>query len=332
MSLFVKTASTFARKMALRQVAARTLSSGPYDIKTVGVVGLGSMGHGVAQLSAASGFQVCVSETSPESLAKGVAAIEKSLTFLAGKRVAKGLLEQEAADVEVAATMSRISGQVGLDQVTAEADLVIEAIVEDLSIKLPFFNELGQRTKPTAILATNTSSYSVAEMAAASGVPERVCGLHYFNPVQVMKLVEVVKTEETNPEVIAAVTDFVKATKKVPVDCSDTPGFIVNRLLVPYMLQAIGMVARGDASAPDVDTGMQLGAGHPMGPITLADYVGLDVVMAIMDGWTSKYPDNPAFQCPEAVALIEEKVTQGHLGRKCGHGFFRWEGNKCLGV
>eukprot|EP00037_Helgoeca_nana_P028687 m.339170 g.339170 ORF g.339170 m.339170 type:complete len:351 (-) comp27812_c0_seq5:193-1245(-) len=330
-------AVTGAMRMAWRP-SCRTLSQtrvalgSQYKIETVGVVGLGSMGHGVAQLAAVSGYNVLVSETSEESLLRGVGAIEKSLTFLAGKRVAKGDTDQATADADVAEIMGRISGEVGLEKLASESDLVIEAIVEDLKIKLPFFEELGRTTKSTAILATNTSSYSVGEMAEASKVPHRVCGLHYFNPVQVMKLVEVVKTDQSDPEAIAAVTDFVKKTGKVAVDCSDTPGFIVNRLLIPYLIQAIAMVARGDASIQDIDTGMKLGAGHPMGPLQLADYVGNDVCLAVMDGWTAKYPDNPAFKAPEAVALLETMVGKGHLGRKTGQGFYRWEGNKCVGI
>eukprot|EP00038_Savillea_parva_P001804 m.107533 g.107533 ORF g.107533 m.107533 type:complete len:342 (+) comp10624_c0_seq2:61-1086(+) len=339
-ALNVARLGTSCRMAAIRTGALcghqRHLSTTPprakYDIKTVGVVGLGSMGHGVAQLCATSGYKVLVSETSNEALERGIGSIEKSLTFLAGKRVAKGDMDQAAADAEVAATMGRISGEVGLAALTAEADLIIEAIVEDLKVKLPFFEELGKTSKDTAILATNTSSYSVGEMAAASGVPHRVCGLHYFNPVQVMKLVEVIKTVDTDPDAITAVTNFVKATNKVPVDCSDTPGFIVNRLLIPYMAQAVAMVARGDATAPDVDTAMQLGAGHPMGPITLTDYVGLDVSLAVMQGWISKYPDDPAFQNPEALALLEDLVAQGRLGKKTGRGFYKWEGNKCVGL
>jgi len=308
-------------------VAPGVASARGYSISTVGVVGLGSMGHAVAQLCASKGYSVVAVETTEASVNKGLDTIEKSLVFLAGKKVDKGQCSQAEADAEVADTLGRITGATTLDSL-GDADLIVEAIVEDLDVKLPFFAELGQKSKSSAILATNTSSFSVGEMAAASGVPERVCGLHYFNPVQVMKLVEVVKTAQTDPAVITAVTDFVTKTGKVPVDCSDTPGFVVNRLLVPYLMQGVAMVARGDASAADVDTAMKLGAGHPMGPIELADYVGLDVCLAIMDGWVAKYPDDPAFQIPEATALIRKMVSAGNFGRKTGKGFFEWNGNK----
>ena len=152
--------------------------------------------------------------------------------------------------------------------------------------------------------------------------------LHYFNPVQIMKLVEVVSTEHTTPAVLDAVVAFVDKTGKTPVKCGDTPGFIVNRLLVPYITQAVAMVARGDAEPEAVDTAMMLGAGHPMGPITLSDYVGNDINLACMQGWREAYPDDPAFDIPEGIALLEKMVAEGKLGRKTGQGFFKWEGNK----
>ena len=266
-----------------------------------------------------------------DGLTRGLGAIEKSLKKAAERKVAKGSMTEAAAEEEMTSTLERISGSTDLGHVTDGADLVIEAIVEDLNVKLPFFKELGRSCKPDAIIATNTSSFSVMEMAEASGVEERVCGLHYFNPVQMMKLVEIIHTEKTSPEVLEAVNAFVVQTGKVPVTCGDTPGFIVNRLLIPYLFQGLAMLARGDATAEDIDTAMRLGAGHPMGPIMLTDYVGSDITLAAMHGWVRKYPSDPAFMCPQGMELLEHMVEENLLGRKTGQGFYRWDGNKCLG-
>ena len=233
-----------------RSAASRTLRAAAslHTDSTVAVVGLGSMGHGIVQLAATSGYKVIGVETSDAALEHGLGAITDSLTKLASK----GKITEDEKD----ATLSRITGATSLDAV-ADADLVIEAIVEDMAVKVPFYKELGRIAKPGAILATNTSSYSVNEIADASGVPERVCGLHYFNPVQIMKLVEVISTERTDPAIADTMVAFAKQTGKVPVKCGDTPGFIVNRLLVPYIGQAVALFARGDASAEDIDTAMQ---------------------------------------------------------------------------
>ena len=162
-------------------------------------------------------------------------------------------------------------------------------------------------------------------MAEASGRPSRFVGLHFFNPVQLMRLVEVVRTDATDPEVFAAARAFGEAVGKAPVACKDTPGFVVNRLLVPYMSQALLMLDRGDATKEDIDTAMQFGCGHPMGPITLTDYVGLDTTLSILKGWVDKYPNEPAFVIPP---ILERKVAEGKLGRKSGEGFYTWEGDK----
>lgn len=300
------------------------------SIETVGVIGLGSMGHGVAQLCAQAGYKVVVQDASEEGLQNGLSHIEKSLKNASSKKVAKGLLDEAAAEAEFRETLMRIEGSVDLGHVTDNADLVIEAIIEDQKIKTDLFERLGKMCKDDAIIATNTSSFSVAEMAAATGIPDRVCGLHYFNPVQVMKLVEIVKTEDTAPEVITAVSEFVSRTGKTPVHCGDTAGFIVNRLLIPYLFQGIGLLARGVATPQDIDTAMELGAGHPMGPICLADYVGHDILKGCIHGWLEKYPDDPSFMIPEAVELIDSMCEQGLLGRKTGQGFYKWEGNRCI--
>jgi 3-hydroxyacyl-CoA dehydrogenase len=293
-------------------------------IKKVGVIGCGLMGHGIAQVAAQGGCEVVAIEAEQGFLDKGLARIDKSLEKLAGRAVAKGKASEDEAKAQTEATRARISGS--LDRsAAADCDLVVEAIVENLDVKKELFAELGSICKPETIFASNTSSFPIGEMAQASGRPERFVGLHFFNPVQLMRLVEVVRTDETSDEVFAEARAFGEACGKTPVACKDTPGFVVNRLLVPYMSQALGMLERGDATAEDIDTAMKLGCGHPMGPIELTDYVGLDTTLFIVKGWVERYPDEPAFEVPK---ILEQKVAEGKLGRKTGEGFYKWEGDK----
>lgn len=253
----------------------------PNPIKKVGVVGCGLMGHGIVQVAAQGGCQVVAVETEQKFLDSGLGRIDKSLAKLAEKAIEKGK-PADAAKADAAAVRARISGSLD-KQALADCDLVIEAIVENLDVKKALFAELGRICKPATILASNTSSFPIGEMGAASGRPDRMVGLHFFNPVQLMKLVEVVRTDKTAPEAFAAARAFGEACGKVPVACKDTPGFVVNRLLVPYMVQAIEMLDRGDASKEDIDAAMQFGCGYPMGPLTLTDYVGLDTTLFILD-------------------------------------------------
>eukprot|EP00941_MAST-03F_sp_MAST-3F-sp1_P001901 g1901.t1 len=299
-------------------------------ISTIGVCGLGSMGHGVVQLCAEAGYEVVGIENNSASLLDGMQSVEKGVRAAAGRKVKKGLMTEEEADKEAGEILHRVSGSIDMGELK-KCDLVIEAIIEDLDIKKKFFAELAQATSPDCILATNTSSYPVKEMAKACGRPNKMVGLHYFNPVQVMKLVEVISLPETEQSVTDAVLEFVKRTGKTAVECGDTPGFIVNRLLVPYIVQGVALVARGDATPEAVDTAMRLGAGHPMGPITLSDYVGNDINLAVMKGWQEAYPNDPAFQVPEAMEVLEKMCAEGKLGRKTGQGFYKWEGNKVVG-
>ena len=285
-------------------------------VKKVGVVGCGLMGHGIAQVAAQAGCTVVARESDQGALDKGVARVKKSLD----KLVEKEKLSRADAD----AAFGRISGTLDLKGLS-DCDLVVEAIVENLDVKKKLFAELGRLCKPTTIFASNTSSFSIGEMGTASGRPERMVGLHFFNPVQLMKLVEVVRTKQTSGEVFAEAKAFGEACGKVPVAASDTPGFIVNRLLVPYLAEAIRMVERGDATPADIDAGMTLGCGYPMGPFTLLDYVGLDTTLFILDGWHKGEPNNPLFSPPR---LLVDKVKAGKLGRKTGEGFFKWEGDK----
>ena len=294
------------------------------QIETVGVVGCGLMGHGIAQIAAQGGYKVIVSEADQGALDKGLSRIEKSLGKLAGKLVEKGKKTAEEAEADAAAAFGRITGT--LDRADlADCDLICEAIVENLDVKNQLFKELGESVKESCIFATNTSSFPVAEMAAASGRPDRFVGLHFFNPVQLMRLVEVVHTDETDEEVFAAARAFGEACGKTAVACKDTPGFVVNRRLVPYMVQALEMLDRGDATKEDIDAAMQLGCGYPMGPITLTDYVGLDTTLFILQGWAERYPDEPAFGVP---AILERYVAEGKLGRKVGEGFYDWNADK----
>ena len=293
-------------------------------IRKVGVIGCGLMGHGIAQVAAQGGCDVVVLESKQEFLDKGLGRIDKSLSKLAQKAVEKGKASAEDAEANRAATRARITGTLE-QQDLADCDLVVEAIVEDLDVKKTLFAELGKTCKAETIFASNTSSFPIGEMGEASGRPDRMVGLHFFNPVQLMRLVEVVRTDKTSDEVFAAARAFGEACGKSPVSCKDTPGFVVNRLLVPYMVESMRMLERGDATPEDIDTAMKLGCGYPMGPIELTDYVGLDTTLSIVKGWVDRYPDEPAFQIPK---VLEEKVKEGKLGRKSGEGFYSWEGDK----
>ena len=293
-------------------------------IRKVGVIGCGLMGHGIVQVAAQGGCEVVAVEADQAALDRGLGRIEKSLSKLAAKQVEKGKLSEDAAQTFVAETRGRIHGSLERGDV-ADCDLVVEAIVEDLEAKKALFAELNGICKPETLFASNTSSFPIGEMGAASGRPRNMLGLHFFNPVQLMRLVEVVRTNDTSEEAFAAARAFGEACGKTPVSCKDTPGFVVNRLLVPYMVQALQMLDRGDASKEDIDAAMQLGCGHPMGPVTLTDYVGLDTTLFILRGWVDRYPNEPAFAIPK---VLEEKVAAGKLGRKTGEGFYKWDGDK----
>ena len=294
------------------------------EIKKVGVIGCGLMGHGIAQVAAQGGFDVVAFEVAEDALQKGIGRIEKSLGKFASKGVEKGKMDEAQAEAWLAETRGRITPSTEMSAL-ADCDLVVEAIVENLELKKSLFGELGGMCKAETIFASNTSSFPIGEMASASGRSERFVGLHFFNPVQLMRLVEVVRTDDTDSDVFAAARAFGEACGKAPVSCKDTPGFVVNRLLVPYMVQAIQMLDRGDASKEDIDTAMQFGCGYPMGPLTLTDYVGLDTTLFILEGWTERYPEEPTFAIPES---LRSKVAEGKLGRKTGEGYYCWDGDK----
>jgi len=270
------------------------------------------MGHGIAQVTAASGFNVVAFEQEQRFLDSGRSRIEGSL----GKMLKREKISQEKYD----GIMNGIKWTTDFADLAA-ADLHVEAVIENMDLKKRLYGELSLVAKPSAIFASNTSSLSITEMANVSGRPDRFVGVHFFNPVQVMKLVEVIRTEHTHPAVFDACKSWVGDIKKVAVSCDDTPGFIVNRLLVPSLTQAMLMLDRKDATIPDIDVSLQLGAGHPMGPFHLADYIGLDTVHSIISGWTEKFPEEAAFQMP---ACLEERFRRGDLGRKTGKGFYEW--------
>ena len=289
------------------------------EITKVGVVGCGLMGHGIAQICAQAGWDVVVRELDQERLDKGLGKIDKQLA----RAVEKGKAEQADAD----AVRERIHGTLDYSDF-ADCDLVIEAITEDLEMKLEMWRELDPIVHDDAHLATNTSSLPVADQAAATSRPERFLGLHFFNPAQVMPLLEVVRTERTNEEAAKLGLELGEKLGKTTVAARDNRGFIVNRLLVPYMLDAIRAFEDGVGSIEDIDTGMKAGASHPMGPLTLADFVGLDTLASIAGVMHEAYGEE-RFGAPPALVKL---VDAGHFGRKSGRGFYDYSGDEPVAV
>jgi 3-hydroxybutyryl-CoA dehydrogenase len=278
-------------------------------IKTVGVVGCGLMGSGIAQVSAEAGFRVVVREVNQELLEKGLGRID---AFLA-KGVEKGKVTPERR----AEVMSRLAGTTSLDTL-AQSDIVIEAAVENLAAKAEVYRALDAICPPATIFASNTSSLSITEMAATTRRGPRFVGLHFFNPVPLMKLVEVVRSPLTSPEAFEEACAFATRLGKTPIRSADKTGFVVNRLLVPYLLDAIRAVEEGVGSVEDIDRGMQLGCGHPMGPLTLLDFVGLDTTCAIANIMFDDFREKRFAPPP----LLRRMVQAGLHGRKTGKGFY----------
>ena len=281
------------------------------EIGRVGVAGCGLMGSGIAEIAARAGLHVVVREISEEALAAGRARVVKSID----RAVAKGKLDPASRDE----TLSRITFTTALDDF-ADRDLVIEAIVESLDAKNELFGHLDGVCPEETIFASNTSSLTVTDMAAATSRPDRFVGLHFFNPVPVMKLVEVVRTIVTSRETFDAACDFARRVGKVPVAARDNSGFVVNLLLVPYMLDAIRQLERGVATVEDIDTAMKLGCGYPMGPFTLSDFVGLDTLCQVAEIMYGEYREERYAPPP----LLRRLVTMGRYGRKTGAGFYDW--------
>jgi 3-hydroxybutyryl-CoA dehydrogenase len=278
-------------------------------IQRVGVVGCGLMGAGIAQVSAQSGFTTIVREVSPELVEKGIKSVEKNLARL----VEKGVIT-EAAKGEI---RGRLKGSTSLEELR-DCDVVVEAIIEQLPAKRELFTLLDAICPASTIFASNTSSLTITEIAAATERPQRFVGLHFFNPVPVMKLVEVVKTIATDPAVYEEMVAFGAKLGKTPVRANDSGGFIVNRLLVPYLLDAIRALQEGVGSVVDIDNSMKLGCGYPMGPFTLLDFVGLDTTLYISQIMFDEFKEK-RFAAPP---LLKRMVLAGWLGKKSGRGFY----------
>jgi 3-hydroxybutyryl-CoA dehydrogenase len=281
-------------------------------IKSVGVIGCGLMGSGIVQVSAQAGFSVLFVEANDELVKRGLGRLRETLEGLA----AKGKIEAKAKDD----TLGRIAGTTRLDDLKA-CDLVIEAMTENQALKNETFAKLDRIAAPHAILASNTSSCNVTALAAATKRPGQVLGMHFFNPVPLMKLVEVVHTILTDEAAVRTATEFVRSVGKVPVQAKDATAFIVNRLLVPYLLDAVRVYEGGLASLEDIDQAMKLGCGYPMGPFTLLDLVGLDTAMYVAEVMFEEFRE-PRYAPPP---LLKRMVMAGHLGRKTGRGFYTYE-------
>ena len=282
-------------------------------IEKVGVLGAGLMGHGIAQVAAQSGYDVVLREVDEQTLQRGIGKIEKQLA----RAVEKGKSSQEDAD----AVRGRIHGTVEYGDL-AESDLVIEAITEDLGMKLEMWKELDGLVKGEAVFATNTSSLAVIDQAAVTGRSGQFVGLHYFNPAQVMKLVEVVRCVTTTDEAFETALQFAKSEGKLAIPTKDRAGFIVNRLLVPYMLDAMRAYEEGVGSVGEIDEAMKAGAGHPMGPLTLADFVGLDTLGSICDVLFDEFRERRFARPP----VLRKMLSAGWYGRKSGMGFYDYSG------
>jgi 3-hydroxybutyryl-CoA dehydrogenase len=281
-------------------------------MKKIGVVGCGLMGSGIAQVAALNGYATTVVEINQEILKRGLAVIDDWLE----KGQKRGKLTAE----QVATTKKNLSSGVGLGPLK-DCDIVVEAATENTDLKKQIFKELGEITRPDAILATNTSSISVTEIATVVKHPERMVGMHFFNPVPVMKLVEIIRGLATTDAVMAASREFALSLGKEPITCPDTPAFVVNKLLIPYLLDAVRMVQDGIATPEDVDKAMVHGCGYPMGPITLLDYVGLDTTLHASDVMYAEFREAKY----AAPVLLRRMVQAGRWGRKTGRGFYSYE-------
>ena len=278
-------------------------------MKKIGVLGTGTMGAGIVQVLAQHGYEVVMRARRQTSIDGGIAKVEKNLSKLVKK---ERMTEEEKAEV-----MARISGSTDLS-IIADADLVIEASTEDKEAKKALLKEVDELTSPDCIIASNTSSLSITEIAMATSKPDKVIGMHFFNPVPAMKLIEIINGLMTSEETNKIVTDLSVELGKTPVQVKEAPGFVVNRILIPMINEAIGIYSEGIASAADIDTAMKLGCNHPMGPLALGDLIGLDVCLAIMEVLYTEFGD-PKYR---PNILLRQMVAAGKLGMKSGEGFF----------
>jgi 3-hydroxybutyryl-CoA dehydrogenase len=286
-------------------------------IERVAVLGAGLMGHGIAQVSAQSGYQVVVREVDEDTLAKGVGKIEKQL--------ARAVEREKMSQPEADEVLGRIKGTVSYADLS-DCDLVIEAITESLPLKLEMWREVDEIVKPEAIFATNTSSLAVIDQAAATSRPAQFVGLHYFNPAQVMKLVEVIRCVTSGDEAFQTALEFARSQGKLAIPTKDKAGFIVNRLLVPYMLDAIRAYEEGVGSVGEIDEAMKAGAGHPMGPLALADFVGLDTMGSVCDVLFDEFRERRFARPP----VLRKMLSAGWFGRKSGMGFYDYSSDPAV--
>ena len=279
-------------------------------MKKIGVLGTGTMGAGIIQVLAQNGYEVVLRARRQTSVDGGIAKVTKNLEKMVAK---EKITEDEKNEI-----LGRVKGSTDIE-IVKDADLIIEAATEDMEAKKALFAELNELVGPDCILATNTSSLSITEIGAASGRPDKVIGMHFFNPVPAMKLVEIIKGLGTSDETLATVTELAKAMKKVPVEVEEAPGFVVNRILVPMINEAVFVLEENLAEGPEaIDTAMKLGAGHPMGPLALADLIGLDVVLAVVEVFYNEFADSKYRPAP----LLKKMVRAGYLGMKTGKGFY----------
>lgn len=288
-------------------------------IQNVVIVGTGLMGTGIAQVAIESGVHVTIVGRSQD---KCTACRTKISTGLARSAKKKFADNEELQSKHIESSLANLELCTDLvDANLPEADLVVEAIVENLKVKQKLFTDLALVTSDKCIFATNTSSFLLKDVSCKLERQDNFAGLHFFNPVPAMKLVEVVRGDETSDEVYEALYQFCQRLGKTPVRCKDTPGFIVNRLLIPYLLDAMKLAERGDAEIKDIDTAMKLGTSYPMGPFELLDYIGLDTMKFIVDGWHQRYPEDEKFT---PCAMLDRLVSEGKLGKKTGEGFMKY--------
>ncbi len=280
------------------------------QIQKICVLGAGLMGAGIAQTAAQAGFDVILRDMEDRFVENGMASIKSNLD----RAVSKEKLTKEQAHN----TMAHIKGTIDLNEAARDADMVIEAIIEKMGIKKQVYKELDTICKKETIFATNTSSLSITEMASVTGRPGQVIGMHFFNPVPVMKLVELIKGFSTTEETLGKAKAFVERIKKTSIDVKEAPGFAVNRILVPMLNEAVFVFAEGIADAKDIDDGMMLGANHPIGPLALLDLVGLDTILLVLEGFHKELGEDKYRPAP----LLRKMVRAGHLGRKSGKGFY----------
>jgi len=290
-------------------------------MKNITVIGAGTMGNGIAHVFAQSGYAVSLVDISQESLDKGMATISKNLDRMVKK--------EKISEADKAATLANITTFTGLSEGAKDADLVVEAATENVDLKLKIFKDLDAIAPEKAILATNTSSISITKIAAVTNRPEKVIGMHFMNPVPVMKLVEIIRGYSTTDEVTNIIMETSRNLKKVPVEVNDYPGFVANKILMPMINEAIITLHEGTAGVEEIDTVMKLGMAHPMGPLQLADFIGLDVCLAILEVLQDGYGNPKYAPCP----LLVNMVMAGKKGVKSGEGFYSWtHGTKDLVV